>query len=136
MADPKIAAIRRIPLFSRCSDSELELLARNSDEVDLPAGRTLIEEGKRNDTFYLLLDGSVEAQIGVNERQLGPGSSFGEISMLARGRATATVTTQTPVRVLVMSHAQFRDAIRGQGAIADKVIAVMAERLRADQSTA
>jgi CRP-like cAMP-binding protein len=41
------------------------------------------------------------------------------------------VRTLTPIRALVMSHAQFRDAVRGQEGITVKVIAVMAERLRA-----
>jgi CRP-like cAMP-binding protein len=136
MADPKIARLRQVGLFARCSDAELRMLARSTDEVDLPAGRTLITAGKSNDTFYLLLEGTVNVQAATHERALGPGDVFGEISMLDRGLATATVTTQTPIRALIMSHPQFRDAIRGQSSIAEKVIAVMAERLRSDQQTA
>lgn len=133
MADRKVTELQRVQLFSRCSKSELQWLAQNTDEVDLPAGRTLIAEGKRNDTFYVLLDGTVEVHIQDRERgRLGPGDVFGEISMLDRGVATATLTTVSPIRALVMSHAQFRDAVQGQENIAVNVIAVMAERLRAD----
>ena len=136
MADPKIAELQRVSLFSRCSKGELQLLARNTDEVDLPAGRTLITEGKTNDTFFVLLDGSAEVQVGGEKRRvLGPGDVFGEISMLDRGNATATVTTLTPIRALVMSHGQFRDAIQAQTNIAVQVLAVMAERLRSDART-
>jgi CRP-like cAMP-binding protein len=134
VADPKIKELQRVGLFARCSKPELETLAQNADEVDLPAGRTLVVEGKSNDTFYLLLDGSLDVQIkGERRRRLNPGDVFGEISMLDQGAATATVTTVTPVRALVMSHVQFRDAVRAQENIAVKVIAVMAERLRDDQ---
>jgi CRP-like cAMP-binding protein len=133
MADPRIKDLQRVGLFARCSRPELRLLARNTDEVDLPAGRTLITEGATNDSFYVLLDGTVEVDIkGHERRRLSQGDVFGEISMLDRRPASATVRTLTPVRTLVMSHAQFRDAIRGQENIAVKVIAVMAERLRAD----
>jgi CRP-like cAMP-binding protein len=51
--------------------------------------------------------------------------------MLDRGSATATVKTTQPAEALVMSHAQFRDAIKANDGLALKVIAAMAERLRA-----
>jgi CRP-like cAMP-binding protein len=55
--------------------------------------------------------------------------------MLDRGPATATVTTTTPIQALVMSHEQFRDAVRSDQDIAHNVLAVMADRLRRDTNT-
>jgi len=52
--------------------------------------------------------------------------------MLDRGLGTATVVTKTPARLMVMSHAQFRDAIKADDSILVKVLSVMGERLRAD----
>src|SRR5579862_9567767 len=131
MADQKRDQIKRIPVFARCSKSQLENLARNTDEVEVEAGRTLIAQGKSNHTFYLLLTGEVEVQVqGLSPRRLGPGDFFGEISMIDPGPATATVVTATPVTVLVMSHAQFHNAVRADETIALRVMAVMAERLR------
>jgi CRP-like cAMP-binding protein len=133
MADRKLEQLKHVPIFAHCSADELKSLAMNTDEVDLPAGRTLIKEGELNDTFFVLLDGEVEVTVkGQEPRRLGPGSFFGEISMLDRGRATATVVATTPIEALVMSHAQFRDGIRAHEDIALRVIAVMAERLRRD----
>jgi CRP-like cAMP-binding protein len=43
------------------------------------------------------------------------------------------VVTATPVRVMVMSHAQFRDAIKSNDPLLSTVIAAMADRLRRDQ---
>jgi CRP-like cAMP-binding protein len=60
------------------------------------------------------------------------GDFFGEISMLDRGLATATVTTKSDARLLVMSHAQFRDAIKASDSLLKKVLAAVGERLRAD----
>jgi CRP-like cAMP-binding protein len=131
MADPKVERLKNVPIFSRCSKKELQTLAQNTDEVSLPAGRTLIEQGRSNHSFFILTDGEAEATVdGKSVRQMRPGDIFGEISMLDRGPATATVVATTPVDVLVMSHAQFRDAVRGDENIAHNVIAVMAERLR------
>lgn len=131
MADRKIGQLKRVPIFAQCSASELQSLARNTDEIDVPAGRTLISQGKSNDTFYILLDGQADVSMdGKTINHLKPGDFFGEISMLDRGPATATVVTTSPVEMLVMSHAQFRDAVRAHEEIALRVIAVMANRLR------
>jgi CRP-like cAMP-binding protein len=131
VADRKMEHLRRMPLFSRCSKAELENLARNTDEIDIGAGRALITQGQSNHTFYVLLAGEVDVDVdGKQIDHLVPGDFFGEITMIAPGPATATVVTKTPVEVLVMSHAQFHNAIRADEMIAMRVMAVMAERLR------
>ena len=69
---------------------------------------------------------------GRRRRTLNRGDFFGEISMLDRGPATATVVASAPSRLMVMSHAQFRDAVKGNDELLSKVMAAMGERLRAD----
>jgi CRP/FNR family cyclic AMP-dependent transcriptional regulator len=133
MAAKRAEQLKRVPMFSQCSSRELEFIATRLDEVSVPAGRTLIAEGKPTDSFYILLAGEAEVSIkGKPRRRVGVGEFFGEIGMLDRGNATATVKTTTPAEVLVLSHPQFRDAIKGNDALAMKVIAAMAERLRSD----
>jgi CRP-like cAMP-binding protein len=137
MADPKLAALSRVPLFSRCTRRELEFIAREGDEVDVPAGRTLIRQGRPGDTFYVQLDGESEVKVdGKRRRVLRAGDFFGEISMMDRGAGTATVTTLTPSRLFVMSHAQFRDAIKASDQLMVKVLKAMGERLREDLAAA
>ena len=133
MSDSKVDALGKVGLFAGSSRRELEFLVTRTDEVEVEAGRTLITQGKPGDTFYLLLAG--EATVEVDGRQRPPlkaGSFFGEISILDRGPATATVVTTTPARLMVMSHAQFRDAIRANEHLLAQVMSVMATRLRRD----
>jgi CRP-like cAMP-binding protein len=133
LTDSKIDALRRVALFARCSRQELEFLVTRTDEVQVEAGRTLIRQGSLGDTFYLLLDGSAAVDVDGHERPpLRAGSFFGEISMLDRGPATATVVTTTPARLMVMSHEQFRDAIKANDNLLLQVMGAMAERLRRD----
>ena len=133
MADPRIAALARIPLFARATKKELEFIAREMDEVDVPAGRVLTRQGKPGDTFYVIRDGEAEVQVdGKPRRILKAGDFFGEISMIDRGLATATVTTRSKARMFVMSHAQFRDAIKASDPLMVKVLMAMGERLRED----
>jgi CRP/FNR family transcriptional regulator, cyclic AMP receptor protein len=133
MSDPKTKALKEVPLFSRCSQKELEFVASRTDEVAAPKGRQLTVQGKSGDTFYVLLDGEAEVTIdGKHRRTLKAGDFFGEISMWDRGPATATVVTASPVRLMVMSHSQFRDAVRANDALLTQVMMAMGERLRAD----
>jgi CRP-like cAMP-binding protein len=133
MSDLKTSALSRVPLFSKLSQRELEFVATRADEVDVPAGKRLITQGQPGDTFYVLLNGEADVVIDGNPRRtMQTGDFFGEISMLDRGLATATITTTKTSRLFVMSHAQFRDAVKANDAVLMKVLAAMGERLRAD----
>lgn len=133
MPDPKIVALSQVPLFEHLTKKELGFIASEGDEVDVAAGKVLIREGRPGDTFYVILNGEAEVNVGGKVRRtLTAGDFFGEISMLDRGLGTATVTTLKPSRMFVMSHSQFRDAIKGSDALLVKVLLAMGERLRAD----
>ena len=133
LGDSKIDALGRVPLFAGCSRKELEFLVTRTDAVNVAAGHTLIKQGSPGDTFYLLLEGEASVQVDGRDRPpLHTGSFFGEISMLDRGPATATVVTTTPAHLMVMSHAQFRDAIKANDQLLSQVMGAMAERLRRD----
>src|ERR1700730_12215398 len=133
MSDSKVDAMSQVPLFAGGTQKQLAFLVTRTDEVDVPAGRTLITQGSPGDTFYLLLEGEASVEVDGQDRpQLRAGSFFGEISMLDRGPATATVVTTTPAKLMVMSHAQFRDAIKADDRLLSQVMRAMAERLRRD----
>ena len=133
MGDAKTEALGKVPLFAHCTRRDLEFVASRADEVEAPAGRELVRQGRPGDTFYVLLDGEADVEVdGKRRPSLKPGDFFGEISMLDRGPATATVVTTTPVRLMVMSHSQFRDAIKGSDDLLHQVMVAVGERLRAD----
>jgi len=133
MADRKLEALGKVPLFALCTPKELRFIAQEGDEIDVPAGKVLIKQGLPSDTFYIQLNGESEVKVdGKVRRVLALGDFFGEIGMMDRGPGTATVTTLTPSRFFVMSHAQFRDAIKANDSLMVKVLRVMGERLRDD----
>lgn len=133
MADRKIEALSKVPLFAHATPAELRFVAREGDEIDIPAGKQLIKQGQPSDTFYVQLEGESEVIVdGAARRVLKPGDFFGEIGMIDRGAGTATVRTLTPGHFFVMSHAQFRDAIKANDSLMVKVLRVMGERLRND----
>jgi CRP-like cAMP-binding protein len=128
--DSKVDAIAHVPLFSRCSRGELKKIAQIADEVDLPAGKTLMTEGARGREFFVLIEGT--ADVRSNTRllpSLGPGDFFGEIALITEHPRTATVTTATPVRALVITDRAFRQLMHDSPEIQGKVLEAVASRL-------
>lgn len=128
--DKKIALIRHAPLFSRCSKRELADVASLADEIDLPAGKTIIREGERGREFFVLLDGEVEVtRRGRKVATLSEGDFVGEIALVSRVPRTATVKTTSPTRALVVTDQAFRGLLRRSPDIQLKVLEALAERV-------
>jgi CRP/FNR family transcriptional regulator, cyclic AMP receptor protein len=98
-----------VPLFETLTIDELKAVASVTDASDLPAGTTLIAEDEPGHALLVLLDGTASVTAsGSRLATLGPGDFFGEIALLGDGRRTATVTAESPVRVLTMGGSDFR----------------------------
>jgi len=108
-ANPKVELLRRIYLFDGCSERELQLLATQADAAEASAGEVLTVAGRPPHTFYMLLEGVARVKTaGETDVQYGPGAAFDLVAMAKRSPAQATITAEGPIRMLVMSHAQFR----------------------------
>jgi CRP/FNR family cyclic AMP-dependent transcriptional regulator len=129
----KIELLKKVPLFSECSKRELAEIALVADELALPAGRTLMEEGKPGREFFVIADGTVEVRRrGRKLPARGDANSFGEIALLTGKARSATVTTTSPVRTLVITDRAFRRLLQDVPSLAPKLIASLAERLDRD----
>jgi CRP-like cAMP-binding protein len=111
--DRKIEALKGVPLFDAFTKRNLALIGRIADEVDVPARKELIGEGRFGRQFFILLEGEADVRRrGRKVNTLRAGDFFGEISLLADRETTATVTTTTPARLLVITRANFNRLMR------------------------
>jgi CRP/FNR family transcriptional regulator, cyclic AMP receptor protein len=128
--DTKLQLIRRVPLFQGLSKQELGQVAGFADEVDLPAGRTLTTEGASGKEFVILVEGIADvSHDGEVVNQLGPGDFLGEIALVTGGARTATVTTRSPSKLLVMNAAAFRALLHDAPGLKRRVLATAALRV-------
>jgi len=126
----KIDLIKSVPLFSRCSKKDLAEVAKLADEIDFGAGRELTREGSSGREFFVIVEGEVDvSRKGKKVNSLGAGDFFGEIALIAHTPRTATVTSTTPVRLLVITGQSFKTLLEHQPPIAAKVLSALAERL-------
>ena len=135
--DEKLDQLGRMWLFSACSKRDLQVIGRASDEVDVPAGKVLTEEGRQGHEFYLILDGQAAVRRnGKKVATLGPGQYFGELSLLDKGPRSATVVADTDMRLLVLGQREFNGTLDEVPGLAHKLLRTMASRLRESDSKA
>jgi CRP/FNR family transcriptional regulator, cyclic AMP receptor protein len=129
-SDKKVDLIKRVPLFGECSRGELEQVASAADEIDLAEGKELMREGDRGREFFVILEGTADVtQGGEKINSLGEGDFFGEIALISDLPRTATVTSTSPVRALVLTDRSFQRLVEESPAIQRKVLEAAVARL-------
>jgi CRP-like cAMP-binding protein len=127
--DAKIELLRQVPLFSACSKRELSEISTLADELSLPEGTTMIEEGRLGHEFFVLVEGEADVRrSGKKLTRLGSGSFFGEMALVSSRPRNATVKAATPVRVLVVHEQSFRRLLHSSPGIQLKVLQTLADR--------
>jgi CRP-like cAMP-binding protein len=135
--DEKLDLLQGIPLFAGLDRHHIERLGMLTEEVDVPAGKVLIRQGEHGDDLMVVVSGQVGVdRDGARINQLGPGEFFGEIALVAGGPRTATVTAQTPSRLLVLNRRDFHALMEEFPEVAVKVLLTLAHRLRTLESNA
>ena len=120
-----------VPLFSHCSKRELAAVARLANEVQLPAGHTLMNEGARVAySFFVLIEGAAEVRRGSRRvATLRPGDVVGELALILRRPRTATVMLTAPSRLLSIAAHDFKPLLIRSPEIQFKLLEALAERL-------
>ncbi|MGH9247672.1 MAG: cyclic nucleotide-binding domain-containing protein [Acidimicrobiales bacterium] len=129
--DQRLTHLAAIPLFSACNKRALQKLARAGDEVDVAAGRVLVDQGAAGREAFVILDGKASVKRGNRKiATLGPGDYFGELALLDRGPRTASVVTETPMRVYVLDSRHFEGVLEEIPGLARKLLGHLAARVR------
>ena len=129
----KVELIKRVPLFERLSKRELEEIASLADELDLPAGRNLTKEGASGHEFVVLAEGEADVKKnGKTINRLSSGDFLGELALVTGRPRTATVTTTSDTRLLVITASAFRKLMHDTPSIQAKILDAVAARLPED----
>jgi MFS family permease len=110
---PHIELLRSLPLFAPLPAATLEYLARRVERRHVPAGETVVRRGEPGESFYVIVEGTVEVSLDGEQRELGPGEFFGEIALLRDVPRTATVVARTNAELLELSRDDFVNAVTG-----------------------
>ena len=126
-----LESLRRVSLFSSCSNKDLEKIAKAGDEVTMEAGSLVVDQGQTGREAFVILKGSATVRRnGKKVATLGPGSVVGELSFLDHGPRTASVVADTDCVMLVISQRQFLGVLDSIPALSHKMLATLAGRIR------
>jgi CRP/FNR family cyclic AMP-dependent transcriptional regulator len=123
--------LANVRLFSTCNKRELARIASLVEEVDAPEGKVIVRQGDPGRECFVIAEGKARATIrGMGSQPLGPGSFFGEMSLLDQGPRSATVTAETDMHLLVLGSREFSSLVNEVPTVAVRMMRGLAERLR------
>jgi MinD-like ATPase involved in chromosome partitioning or flagellar assembly len=134
----RIALLEAAPVFGAASDNELRSLARRLRPLHQPAGATVVGQGERTTSLFLIASGRCRLTVEhpassgqpVSVAELGPGEFFGESSFFSNSPAQLSSVAITDLSLLVLERQGFH-AVFGP----DSDIAVELGRLAHQRTT-
>lgn len=126
-----VSRLEAIRLFSRCSTSDLKIVARHTETLSAEAGRDIVRQGDAGDALFVLLGGSAAVtRDGTVVAELGPGDYFGELALLDPAPRAATVTATSDVLMAVLGVRMFNVMLRELPPLGARLLGDLAARVR------
>ena len=132
MAKPKLETVlATVPIFEDLSKRQLRQVAAVSELAEYMADHSIVREGEIGDSFFVVLRGQGRVSTGGKKVfNVMPGDHFGEISLLDGGPRTATVTSETPMTMVMLNRKAFLKCVTADPEMALALMKTMARMLR------
>jgi CRP-like cAMP-binding protein len=125
--DPE--ALAGLPFFSALSADARRAVAPHAQRIDVGKGTELTGQEKRGYLFFVIESGRAAVfRDGRELRELGEGDFFGEIALLQTTERTASVVARSPMRLVAVTEAAFKELVENDPAAARECEAAMRER--------
>jgi len=127
----KVDLLKKVPLFSNLSQRHLKEIAKHADEVQVEAGRVLVQQGKTGWEFIFIVEG--KARVEKNRkviRQLSGGDFFGEISLIDGELRTSSVIAETTMTLLIVHKPSFDHLLDKIPGLQKKIMISLCQYLR------
>ena len=111
---------------------------RSPGRLHFATGTAIVTAGEPGNDFFVVLDGaaSILRPDGFRPIAIGPGSCFGEMSLIDGGDRTATVVATTDVLCLRLARGPFQKMLKNEPVIALALLEEFAGRIRELQARA
>lgn len=126
--------LRRVTYFESCTDLELRRLIEYGYRQLFPTGQIICQENDPGDSFYIILNGSVEVFSQRAEKYIATlhaGEFFGEMSLLLGTPRSATVRTLEDSILFVVCHNDLQQLLVDHQGLADEIAQKLSERQQA-----
>ncbi|MHB2165889.1 helix-turn-helix domain-containing protein [Alsobacter sp. R-9] len=132
MTPEEIESVRHLSFFSDLHPDTIQQLLRSSVMQLLPANTTLVEQDTLTDTLFLALATEVELTSRNSDAEaviaiVPPGRPFLLATVITDEPAISSAKTLTPSSVIMIPANMFRNSVRSDAVLAEKVARLMAE---------
>ena len=132
----KVEHLRKVPIFSDLSDSDLEKISSKMISRIYEKGKMILLEESEGETFFIILSGVVKVtRLSDDGREvilaiLGESDFFGEMSLLDGEGRSANIVANEKSEVVTLSRRDFLDCLQKYPKIAIALLEELAVRLR------
>jgi len=132
----KVETLKNVAVFTLLTDTQLELIAQNISQVELPASDIFIEQDAITDTAYLIISGAVKVyRISEDGEEIildtkGPGEIVGEMALLDGKPRSAFVETIKSSIFYTLNKEKFLEVINKNPQISINIIKHLVLQIR------
>jgi HEAT repeat protein len=131
----RILFLKRVPLFTALSPSELKQVAAIAEEEIFPDGEVLAYQGEEGDAMFVIVSGEVRVCLPKDNQDVEvarrkSGEYVGELSIINREPRNATLIASGDVRALCIDQKSFEGLIRERPEVSLYIIQVLSKRLK------
>jgi signal transduction histidine kinase/predicted CoA-binding protein len=131
--------LKNVPLFANLPASDLERLCEYVEEVHVPAGSLLFEEGSPGVQAYVIKEGQFEILKNSGGREVllavrQPGDVIGEMALIDDVPRMASVRARTPGVLLTISSQQLDQLLASSPSAARAMLHTVTSRLRVTEA--
>ncbi|MGH3126423.1 MAG: cyclic nucleotide-binding domain-containing protein [Gaiellaceae bacterium] len=121
--------LRSIPLLAGASQAGLERIAASAGELTAEAGQVVALEGDPGSGMFVILDGTARVEWRGGTVDLGHGTFFGELTLLAPGGTrNARVRAASSMRCLAIPRDDAIELIESEPSVALAMLREIARR--------
>ena len=126
----RAALLSDVEFFEGFSDEDLRRVVELGDEVEVPAGAVVVDQGDPGASCFVIVSGTASVYVrGEYVASSGPGSMVGEIALVDRRPRTATVVADTDLDLIRFDSAAFRTLLDEMPKASERVMTVLRARL-------
>ncbi|MBI5965904.1 MAG: HEAT repeat domain-containing protein [Chloroflexi bacterium] len=131
----RILLLREIPIFADLSPEDLKLVAETAREEWYPQNTVIFHQGDEGNMIFVIVEGHLHVLRSGNGAeqvlaQRGTGDFIGEMAIIESAQRSATLRTQTDVRVLAIDGETFKGILRERPEVSFAVLSSLSRRLR------
>lgn len=132
----KAKLIKQSLAFNRLSHERLQWLSEKVEEVTVPAGMIIFNQGETGDRCYLISSGRVEIfskdEDGIDRHLafLTPPTLFGEATLITGSPRNATARATEDCRLLMLRYEYLSELLETESNVAETFMTLMVDRSR------